>query len=271
VGCSALGLAWWPEQGQNTERLTRGIDQLGATDDDGNPRLDIRLGGIYALERIDKESHERPYQSTVMEVLTAYVRENAPWPHKSSKSPEVGFIRPPGGGSVSDSASDETAEQDKGTEHDTEPAQRTRAPASTRSSNRERSCSGWRAPGGFSPCSCFRPRSTRSWGRSSFSGASCCPRWKACSDAGVGWRTAYSSLFITFTSLGDTELCSHRSFVHLPGLSLQEHVDVHHPPLRSERVLRLLGTRGRVGAGLELPRIRSRRSSQNQPSGQLAE
>jgi len=66
------------EQGQITERFTRVIDQLGATDDNGRPRLEIRLGGIYALERIAKDSRERDY-STVMEVLTAYARENAPY------------------------------------------------------------------------------------------------------------------------------------------------------------------------------------------------
>ena len=65
------------EQGQITERFTRAIDQLGATDDKQTPRLEIRLGGIYALERIARDSSERDY-STVMEVLTAYVRENTP-------------------------------------------------------------------------------------------------------------------------------------------------------------------------------------------------
>lgn len=69
---------------QVTERFTRAIDQLGATDENGNPRLEVRLGGIYALERIAQDSPERDY-STVMEVLAAYVRENAwkrtdPWP-----------------------------------------------------------------------------------------------------------------------------------------------------------------------------------------------
>jgi hypothetical protein len=68
---------------QVTERFTRAIDQLGATDDMGDPRLEIRLGGIYALERIARDSPERDY-STVMEVLTAYVRENAPWPPKEA-------------------------------------------------------------------------------------------------------------------------------------------------------------------------------------------
>ncbi len=62
---------------QLTERFTRAIDQLGATHEDGNPRLEVRLGGIYALERIAWDSPKRDY-STVMEVLTAYVRENAP-------------------------------------------------------------------------------------------------------------------------------------------------------------------------------------------------
>jgi hypothetical protein len=71
-------------EGQITERFTRAIDQLGKTDDSGNPRLEIRLGGIYSLERIARDSPARDY-STVMDVLTAYVRENAPWPPKTSK------------------------------------------------------------------------------------------------------------------------------------------------------------------------------------------
>jgi hypothetical protein len=64
-------------QGQITERFTRAIDQLGETYDNGEPKLEIRLGGIYALERISKDSPDRDY-STVMEVLTAYVRQNIP-------------------------------------------------------------------------------------------------------------------------------------------------------------------------------------------------
>jgi len=65
------------EQGQITERFTRAIDQLGKTDDEGNKLLEIRLGGIYALERIARESEEDHWP--IMEVLTAYVREHAPW------------------------------------------------------------------------------------------------------------------------------------------------------------------------------------------------
>jgi hypothetical protein len=84
-------------EGQITERFTKAIDQLGKVDDDGN-------------KRIDKESPERAYHSTVMEVLTAYVRENPPWPPKSAKPPEENFMKPPGD-SATVSASDETAEQ----------------------------------------------------------------------------------------------------------------------------------------------------------------
>jgi hypothetical protein len=91
-------------QGQITERFTRAIDQLGSE------KLEIRLGGIYALERIDKESPERAYHGTVMEVLTAYVRENSRW------EPEEP--------STSTTASNEGVEQDKGGEQDAQPTLR---------------------------------------------------------------------------------------------------------------------------------------------------
>jgi uncharacterized protein YjbI with pentapeptide repeats len=60
---------------QITERFTRAVDQLGAIDKDGNQALEIRLGGIYALERIADES-EKDYW-TIMVILTAYVRKNS--------------------------------------------------------------------------------------------------------------------------------------------------------------------------------------------------
>ena len=63
------------KEGQVTERFTKAIDQLGATDDEGKPKLELRLGGIYGLERIARES-ERDHWP-IMEVLTAYVREHA--------------------------------------------------------------------------------------------------------------------------------------------------------------------------------------------------
>lgn len=73
---------------QVTERFTRAIDQLGQTDDKGRKKLEIRLGGIYALERIAWDSPGRDY-STVIEVLTAYVRANAPYSPKTSPDTET--------------------------------------------------------------------------------------------------------------------------------------------------------------------------------------
>ena len=35
------------QEGQITDRFTKAIEQLGAVDKDGNPRLDVRLGRIY--------------------------------------------------------------------------------------------------------------------------------------------------------------------------------------------------------------------------------
>jgi hypothetical protein len=63
-------------EGQITERFTRAIDQLGKVDDNGQKLFEIRIGGIYALERIAKESEEDYWP--IMEVLTAYVRQHAP-------------------------------------------------------------------------------------------------------------------------------------------------------------------------------------------------
>jgi len=68
-------------EGQITERFSRAIDQLDYTNS-----LDVRIGGIYALERIAKDSKKDHWP--IMEVLTAYVREHARW--KKDQSPEEG-------------------------------------------------------------------------------------------------------------------------------------------------------------------------------------
>jgi hypothetical protein len=58
-------------EGQVTERFTRSIDQLG------HQQTDVRLGGIYALERIARNSPDD--RATIHEILTAYVRTHSPW------------------------------------------------------------------------------------------------------------------------------------------------------------------------------------------------
>jgi hypothetical protein len=60
--------------GQVTDRYTKAIDQLGSD------KIDVRIGGIYALERIARDSaRDHP---AVMEVLTAFIREHSQeqWP-----------------------------------------------------------------------------------------------------------------------------------------------------------------------------------------------
>jgi hypothetical protein len=61
-------------EGQVTDRYTKAIEQLGSE------KLDVRIGGIYALERIARDSAKD--HPTVMEVLTAFIREHShePWP-----------------------------------------------------------------------------------------------------------------------------------------------------------------------------------------------
>src|SRR5215203_3783699 len=71
-------------EAQITNRFTQAIGQLGAELSDGRPNLEVRLGGIYALERIAKDSP--PDLWTIAEVLTAYVRNNAPSRRSSAES-----------------------------------------------------------------------------------------------------------------------------------------------------------------------------------------
>jgi len=69
------------EQGQVTDRYTKAIEQLGSD------TLDVRIGGIYALERVARDSpRDHP---TIMEVLVAFVHEHSqePWPPSASNEP----------------------------------------------------------------------------------------------------------------------------------------------------------------------------------------
>lgn len=73
------------QQGQFTERFTRAVEQLGKEDEseggkagvNSQKNLAIRLGGIYALERLAKD--DKSYRAAVMEVLTAFVRQHSAW------------------------------------------------------------------------------------------------------------------------------------------------------------------------------------------------
>ncbi len=57
-------------EGQITDRFTKAVEQLGDED------IAVRLGGLYALERIAKDSPKDHW--TIMEIVSAYVREKSP-------------------------------------------------------------------------------------------------------------------------------------------------------------------------------------------------
>lgn len=75
IGGIAIGLTAYlsyrnlrvAEDKQVTERFAKAIEHLGSD------KIDIRLGGIYALEQIPIDSLK--YQWTVMEILSAFIRE----------------------------------------------------------------------------------------------------------------------------------------------------------------------------------------------------
>lgn len=81
------------EHGLITDRITKAVEQLGAEKtvwEDGTqtskPNLEVRLGGIYALERVLRDGNNDCI--TVLEILCAYVRNNSP---VSSAEPDPAF------------------------------------------------------------------------------------------------------------------------------------------------------------------------------------
>ncbi len=87
------------EQGLITDRITKAVAGLGAdktvkvTGNDGTstegtePNLEVRIGSIYALERIAQDS-DRDH-IPVMQILCAYIRTNAPWDTRAQNADEV--------------------------------------------------------------------------------------------------------------------------------------------------------------------------------------
>ena len=69
-------------QGQLTNRFILATGQLGAELKDGQPNVEVRLGGIYALNRISKDWPKDYWP--IADVLTAYVRHNARWNSSSA-------------------------------------------------------------------------------------------------------------------------------------------------------------------------------------------
>ena len=83
-------------QGQITERFTRAVDQLGH-----DTSVDVRIGGIYGLERLARESDDD--FGPIMEILAAYLRVHAPWP-RAADDVNSGERNTPTPGSNADAA-----------------------------------------------------------------------------------------------------------------------------------------------------------------------
>ena len=74
------------EQGMITDRINKAVEGLGKRDGK-DPVIEVRLGALYALERIAKDSERDHIQ--ILEILCAYIRTNS---HKN--------IQPSGGSKV---------------------------------------------------------------------------------------------------------------------------------------------------------------------------
>jgi len=73
-------------QGQLTNRFIQATGQLGAELKGGQPNIEVRLGGIYALNRISNDWPKDYWP--IADVLTAYVRHNARWSASSVEAQE---------------------------------------------------------------------------------------------------------------------------------------------------------------------------------------
>jgi uncharacterized protein YjbI with pentapeptide repeats len=80
------------------DTYTKAIEQLGAVDSKGEPNLELRLGGLYALEKIAKANED--YHPQITEVLCAYVRMHCPREYEEHETdgshiqeydPRIGF------------------------------------------------------------------------------------------------------------------------------------------------------------------------------------
>lgn len=67
-------------EGQLTERFTRAVEHVGSEN------LDVRIGGVYALERIARNSPAD--RGTVQFILAAFIRNHAPWHVGAPGGPE---------------------------------------------------------------------------------------------------------------------------------------------------------------------------------------
>ncbi len=69
------------EQGLITDRINKAVEGLGKSNLKDYPVVEVRLGALYALERIAQDSIRDHVQ--IIEILCAYIRHNSPLPEKT--------------------------------------------------------------------------------------------------------------------------------------------------------------------------------------------
>ncbi len=69
------------EQGLITDRINKAVESLGKLDRKNKPVLEVRIGALYALERIAQDSIDDHIR--IMKIICAYVRVNRPFINKS--------------------------------------------------------------------------------------------------------------------------------------------------------------------------------------------
>jgi hypothetical protein len=103
IGLGALGTLWLnsrvyrvtartfevTERGHLTDRYSKAIEQLGSD------TLDLRLGGIYALEQLASDSERAQDQATIVEVLSAFVRVRSQPLFRYKQGQNLGSMIPP--------------------------------------------------------------------------------------------------------------------------------------------------------------------------------
>ena len=80
------------EQGLITDRINKATEGLGKKDGK-DPVIEVRLGALYALERISQDSLRDHVQ--IMEILCAYIRYNSPLPDKKIEIDQLSKQKPP--------------------------------------------------------------------------------------------------------------------------------------------------------------------------------
>lgn len=80
------------EQGQVSERFSRAVEQLGATNADGSPAIDVRTGALFSLRQIGRDSKANAQPAFFF--AAAYVRNNYE-PPKNLESHGCDKFQPP--------------------------------------------------------------------------------------------------------------------------------------------------------------------------------